>query len=344
MTKLWRRVGLIMNPVAGGDKKESLRAGRQVIERSGAETVLTGPEELGAAALLEWQGRVEICPSENDQATSPRSASQTRALARTLVHENLDALVVGGGDGTLADVAQVSVETNSQVPILGIGCGSTNVGRLITLPADRASEFDLTRVETWSPDCLLVSVNGARLGLAFNDIVIGYTVVGTIDGRRQDLDAYERMGGKLVAARARPAGGPQVRVTRIDSGAETVVGEGLGVGTVIFGFAEPRFVGKAIAGAVCLAALCGLPAGCLVCDKPLAVVDIAADALRTTSPIASRFVAFDEGMEIRIEGIEGSVLCTDGNPLHRLQPTDRVTVAFRQKAVTAVRMHDTRLE
>jgi hypothetical protein len=229
------------------------------------------------------------------------------------------------------------------VPIVGIGCGSTNVGRLVTLAAHHAAEFDLTRVETWSPDCLVASVNGSQMGLAFNDIVIGYTVVGTIEGRRQDLDAYERMDGNPAPGEPRPVGSPRTKVMRIDSGVETVVAEGECVGTVIFGFAEPRFVGKAIAGAVCLAALCGLPAGCLVCEEPLAVVDITADALRTGPPIASRFLAFDEGMEMRVQGIEGAMLCGDGNPLHQLHDTDHVSVSVRRNAVTAVRMQDARL-
>lgn len=344
MAESWRRIGLIVNPVAGADKKQSLRAGREVIERLSAQTVLTGAEELGAAALAEWQGRTQVCAQENDGARSPRGREQTRALACALVQENVDALVVVGGDGTLADVAQLCFDSGSRVPIVGIGCGSTNVGRLITLPAHRASEFDTARVEMWNPDCLLASVNGSQAGLAFNDIVIGYTVVGTIDRQRHDVDAYERMQGKLTLGKPRPAGSSQTKVTRVDSGTETLVAEGESVGTVIFGFSEPRFVGKAITGAVCLAALCGLPAGCLVCEKPLAIVDVTAGALRAASPVASTFVAIDEGMEVRVEGIEGAVLCADGNPLHRLRDTDRVAVSVRRNAVTAVRTTDTRLE
>jgi NAD kinase len=342
MAESWRRVGLIVNPVAGADKKQSLRAAREMIERSGAETVLTGPDELGAAALTGWQGRVQICALENDDARPPLGNAQTRALARALVHENLDVLVVVGGDGTLADVAQVCIHTSSQVPIVGIGCGSTNAGRLVTLPMHRAREFDATKVETWSPDCLLATVNGSQVGLAFNDIVIGYTVVGTIEGRRQDLDAFDRMHGNITPGKPRPAGNPETKVTRIDSGLETVIAEGQSVGTVVFGFAEPRFIGKAITGAVCLAALSGLPAGCLVCEKPLAMVDITSGALRTAPPMASRFVAFDEAMEVKVEGIEGAVLCADGNPLHQLHDADQVAVSVRRNAVTAVRTRDVR--
>jgi len=343
MAELWQRLGLVVNPVAGADKKQSLRAAREVIERSRAQSVLTGAAELGAAALAEWRGRTQICSPENDASGSPPGREETRSLACALLREDVDALVVVGGDGTLADVAQVCLQNDSRVPIVGIGCGSTNVGRLITLPVHRASEFDVARVETWNPDCLLASLNGTQLGLAFNDVVIGHTVVATIDGQRQDADAYERMQGKLVPGKPRLVGNSQTEVTRVDSGMETLIAKGEGIGTVIFGFAEPRFVGKAITGAVCLAALCAVPAGCLVCDRPLAMVDVTAAALRTAAPVASCFVAFDEAMEVKVEGIDGAMLCADGNPLHRLQHTDRVVVSVRRNAVTAVRTLDARL-
>ncbi len=332
MTERWRRIGLIVNPAAGAGASLSLRAARQVIENLSAQSVLTGPGALGADALSEWRGAKQI-----SEAIVSQGRNQTRDLARWIILQKVDALVVVGGDGTLADVAQVLVSSGSRLPIVGVGCGSTNVGRLITCYASRASELDLSALDTWSADCLLASVNDEEVGLALNDVVISNTVVGTVDGRRRDLDAAERMQAKLVPAKPRPVGSSRTRVTRIESGTQTLIAEGMTVAAIIVGFAEPQFLGKAVSGGVCLAAMAGLPAGCIVSDTPLVTVEMSAHALQKSLPIRSRFVALGEQTLIVVDGVDGAVLCTDGNPLHQLKAADRVSVSVRCGAVIGVR-------
>ena len=120
---------------------------------------------------------------------------------------------------------------------------------------------------------------------------------------------------------------------------QTLVAEGESVGTVIAGFAEPAFFGKAITGGICLATLMGLPAGCLVCNLPLAQVGMTADVApvkRCTSGV--EYVSLAEGTSIVVENVASdAVLCVDGNPMLSLKPADRVSITVRTEAVLGVR-------
>ena len=333
MAEKWRRVGSIVNPSAGSGVELALQAMRNALSSIGAEEVLTGPGQTGSAALSGWSGRVVV---HDVGAASGRD--QTRALARWMAGQNIAALVVAGGDGTLADVAQVCIEVGCRTPILGIGAGSTNVGRLVTCRANEASQLHPDKLETWKVDCLTACVNDDLLGRAFNDVVIGYTVVGTIDGQVRDIDAAARLRGKLELGTPGPVATSKTRVTRSGKDGETVVAEGESVGTVVAGFAEPAFFGKAVSGGICLAALAGLPAGCLVCSLPLVQVQMSASALLRAAPMISSYVTLSEDVSIAVEKVrDGAALCVDGNPLRLLNQSDRIVISVRKDAVRGVR-------
>jgi NAD kinase len=332
MAEGWRRVGAIVNPVAGsGIALQSLRNALVSIR---AEEVLTGPGPTGSDVLSDWQSHVVV----HDVARGS-GREQTRALTRCIAEQKVDALIVLGGDGTLADVAQVLIELGCRTPILGIGAGSTNVGRLITCRASEVSELCPEKIETWKVACLTARVNDNLLGQAFNDVVIGHTVVGTIEGQIRDIDAAERLRGILRAGTPRPVGTSKTRVIRCSKNGETVVAVGEGVGMVVAGFAEPAFFGKAVAGGICLAALTGLPAGCLVSSLPLVQVEITSSALLRAAPIVSSYVTLSEEVSIVAENVrDGAVLCVDGNPLCLLDSSDRVIISAHEDAVIGVRL------
>jgi hypothetical protein len=331
MAEGWRRVGSIVNPMAGSGV--ALQSLRHALSSIGAEEVFTGPGPTGSDALSGWYGHVVV-----HEVIAGSGREQSRALARWIAGQNVDAIVVVGGDGTLADVAQVLIELGCRTPILGIGAGSTNVGRLITCRAGQVSELCPEKIETWKVACLAARVNDDLLGHGFNDVVIGHTIVGTIDGQVRDVDAAERFRGTLRAGTPRPVGTSKTRVIRSSKEGETVVAQGKEVGTVVAGFAEPAFFGKAISGGICLAALTGLPAGCLVSSLPLVQVEISASALLGAAPIVSSYVTLSEGVSIVVENVRfGAVLCVDGNPLRLLCSSDGVVISAHEDAITGVR-------
>jgi hypothetical protein len=170
--------------------------------------------------------------------------------------------------------------------------------------------------------------------------VIGTTIVGTLDGEICDLDASQHLEGVRVAGIPQAIGTDTALVSKKSPGGISDVALGSQVGTVIAGFAHPnRFYGKAIVGGVCLSALVGLPAGCLVCEQPLVRVQLAAADLAAIEPVRSAYTSLAEADTIQVNGIgPPAVLIADGNPLKALVPDDQVTIRVLQDAVRVLRI------
>ncbi len=325
------RVGLIVNPVAGLGSAHNLAAARQVVASLGPDLVVTGARDLGANAVSE----AKVIP-----VPDIRGRAATQFLARQIIATGVDVLIVVGGDGTLADVAFVLLEADSHCPLLGIGAGSTNVGDLIACRTDAISILEDARFEIDTVDALVAGCNGQDLALAFNDVVIGTTVLGTLDGRVRDLDATAFFAGEQKVGTPQAVGSATSVVSKT-SGERTIhVARGTLVGTVVVGFAHYEcFWGKAIVGGVGLSNLTGQPAGCQVCAQPLVRTELTPTALAETEPLSSSYISLNEDETIQATGIgPPAVLCADGNPLKLLVPDDIVHIHIRPQAVRVLRL------
>lgn len=327
-----RSLGLIVNPNAGSGKRRNLEVASRAIGALKPGRVLTGPGDLGAEAAPAAQ-IVEVGP------ISGRAATQ--ALARKLAQAEIDALVVVGGDGTLADAALALHRAGSTCPIFGIGAGTINAGKLVTCPWQAASSLGEARFSVEAVTALTTSVSGELFALAFNDIVISTTVVGTVGGEAVDLDAHAFLHGRQTPAEPFPIHSPTAQVIKAGRFGKRYVA-GAELGTLIAGFTDSQaFFGKAIAGPVLLASLSGALAGCLVCEQPLVRTQLAPAALAEIEPVHCTFTGLFLGEVIEISGLTSpAILCADGNPLLPLEPQHVVQIGLAENTVQAVRMSE----
>jgi NAD kinase len=337
-----KTVGVIINPRAGKGFAENAEIARLAAGKFPGAAILTGAGEMGAKAFSDARD-LEICPCE-----SPPGRQQTVALARALASRQVDLLLVVGGDGTMADVAFALVEMGmpsaATVPIVGIGMGSTNVGPLITCRGSEVSGLDIDHLETDSLPAALVKYQQTLLGIGFNDCILGFTVLGTLDGQVRDLDAQAKMKGiNLLGDPDRPVGTPLTLIERISPAGTVEIARGEWVGSVAIGFSAPAFFGKAITGGICLAAYLNIPAGCLVSDCTMSRIEITRQEALALAVQRSNYVSFDETMCIRVSGMRsGTAVCADGNPLKILSPEDQVEFWVRPASVRAVKSVYTR--
>lgn len=326
-----QRIGLIVNPKSGQGAAHNLRTASQVVQALQPQAVLTGPGLLGGDALPSAQ--VLSIPS-----LPGRAASQ--AVARASLEAGVDVLVVIGGDGTLSDIASAIFQTGTRCPILGVGSGSINAGDLITCKAAQVETLRNCSFQVDRLNALEAGYNQRFMALAFNDVVIGMTIVGTVDGGYRDLDANAFMEARQVPAKPHPIGTEAARVTKQTASGELSVSAGRDVGTVVVGFSHYNsFFGKAIIGGVGLSAVAGIPAGCLVCDQPLVVVNLELDDHLRMEPMRSSYVSLNDGDVIRVTGLDHpAVLCADGNPLAALRSSDECEIRVRPAAVDVLRI------
>jgi hypothetical protein len=331
----WGEVGLIINPTAGQGYPTNARAAATVIASLRPRRIFTGPGELGADALAAAQfNNMVVLPT-----TAAAGREQTQALAVELASRLISVLIVVGGDGTLADVACALFGMKNSPALLGVGAGSTNGGNLITCRADTLHRFDPRRLTVVSLHALLALDGDQILGMGFNDCVLGFTVVGTLAGIVQDVDAAAKLSGQTIPGKVRPVGTKQTVVQRTGPDGIVKIASGSKIATVVVGFAESSFFAKAITGGVCLASLVAAPAGCLVADQPLVRIGIRADEVLAMPAITSSYITFAEKHRIQVRGVKkGTAICVDGNPVKLLQPQAMVEFGVALEAVRSLQL------
>ncbi len=328
-------VGLVINPKAGQGFAANARAACAVLNALRPSKIFTGTGELGASALEENNySNISVIPVPDKPGRA-----QTQALVAQLAQVPLAAMIVVGGDGTLADAACVLINLRSTIPLMGIGVGSTNAGNLITCRASELDKINLDRLQVEPVQSLLAFDNGRLLGIGFNDCVLGFTIVGTIDGVVCDLDAAAKMEVRNQPGIPRSIGTNQTVVQRLGPDGLQKVAHGRKIATVVVGFAEQAFFAKAIAGGVCLTTLVHAPAGCLTADLPLVQIGLDRRSVLALPPITSTYISLDENQRIQVSGVrKNTMVSVDGNPLKRLQPADTIEFGVALDAVQSVRL------
>jgi hypothetical protein len=195
------------------------------------------------------------------------------------------------------------------------------------------------RFTTRALDGLIAGVNDGDLGLGFNDVVLDFTVLATVNDQIVNVDAAQKMIGANIARDPEPVWTSATRIVKKHARGETLVARGDQVTTMIVGLPDERFYGKAIAGGAILSSFIGDIAGCLVCNHLLVTTRVDADAVHRAEPIVSRYVGLSESDRIEATGLrDGVALCADGNPLKILRGDDRVQVRVARGLATSIRI------
>ena len=270
----------MLNPVAGGGFDDSKKAiVTEVLKKLGGEFVTTSK----IAKMLGIEAE-----------TVRLDETGTRLDTVNLVREldgKVDVIAVFGGDGTVSDAASAKPRT----PLLCIGIGTTNVSPALCQPDfERLREVDIRG--------LVVKFKGEER-VAFNDIVVGSTILSTVDGRRVQVDAYRFMRGEKVVAK------PRKFRARVEVGDRVVEGV---FGNVFVAMTDRRFLGKGIAGGASLSAFLGFKGVVACVSEGIVVSTYTKDDLRRIEPVVTTTVSFDdENVKISAE----EVISCDGNPI-----------------------------
>ncbi|BAS27982.1 diacylglycerol kinase family protein [Limnochorda pilosa] len=356
------RAGLVVNPAAGAGFPSWRDAVEGFLQRARAWFWAAPPGPLGAeCAPSSLRPTLHVVELPEGAPGGGRAAAM--AAVSALCRHDLDVLVVFGGDGTLADAALALHREGLRVPILGVGCGTTNAGAMVSL---RASEVtSLPAVLPSDPSMLRVHsvagveafLEGRLLGIGFNDAVVGTTVLATVHGQARDVDAAAKLTGRSVPATSRSVGtaAAEVVVESPDGrrgqqapagarrtpvaarGRRRVVARGTEVGQVIVAPIAGSFRGRALVGGLCLAEPLGLPGAVLVTERPIVSAEVDLWRLQDMEPLVSRFAGLREEDRVVVRGMRPeAALCVDGNPLVLLGPDREVRIrVLRQAALHA---------
>ncbi|QGP93882.1 hypothetical protein MGLY_33050 [Neomoorella glycerini] len=351
------KIGLILN----------LQAGRgPAYNRSFVATLLprlfSGLRALMpvTAVLVPEESLAAIIARENNLplvtlAITPRgNRDETVTAVRLAYQAGAEVLVVMGGDGTLADAALGILLAQKMLPagglktkirLLGVGIGTTNVGALVAFKGEELAGATAAQLDQWfqslqpfNPPALVAGVTDEILGVGFNDCTFGFTVPATVQGQRLDVDAAAMMVGRHEQGTVRPVGGPETEVWLRRNQQSLLVARGCEAGQIIIGTVDERYIGKAVAGGVCLTALARAPAALVVADKPLTRINLDAGKMEALEPVTTRCFSLFTGDRVAVKGLlNNTVICVDGNPLSKVSMEQEVTVAVDTGLVTCLK-------
>lgn len=348
------RAGLLVNPRAGRAKELVAPVMRYLSNwepmpghgSAGDWDWVAAPSVLGGDHL----GLAGLSPENVLDVPFTGTREDSIRAVSSMAEHGVEIVVVLGGDGTLSDAAFglfLAAAAPDRTCLLGIGCGTTNAGSLISVKGEdfRSGYYRRHRLRPAALSGLLVSLSERGspvhpVALALNDCCVANTTLATLDGATRDVDCMAMLEGKLTPAAPRPLNmiTARVEVLHPDDPVPRVLATGTEIGQVVVGLVDRRFKGKAVAGGVCLTSFAGLPGAVIVSDSPLVRGELDPILLRDCEPVTSKLVSLRSGSTVTLEGMaEGSALCADGTPIAALTPDRHVSVRIEEQAVWAMK-------
>lgn len=234
-----------------------------------------------------------------------------------------DVFITVGGDGLAAYVAQVLIrETSPQIrpTILGVAAGTANVGPIVSFTAERLIDLNLSDLVRMPVDAVEILDGTDHVGYAFNDVILGNTLLATVDGTVHNV-SVEKLVMEDRWVITRPG-------TRIAGKNFKVTCEGKEVPYASFCDPEDikqvvattlqfdRLYGRAIFGGLCLGDATAGKAAIGLCDR--IVVDSNQENWDWKGFTGTRHLVFEPEEVVVLTGLgPDAQIVVDGNPYLR---------------------------
>ena len=132
--------------------------------------------------------RLDLSGEDIPPGTNIYVASINKMVAFA-VDNIVDVYVTAGGDGTVSYVASSTILYNRNKTFrplfIGFPAGTANAGPIVR----RLGTGDISRLKMAKIDAIEVCDGGIPIGYGFNDVIIGNSFLGTLDGDVRNFDA-----------------------------------------------------------------------------------------------------------------------------------------------------------
>ena len=248
-----------------------------------------------------------------------------RARVKALWEAGAQRFISVGGDGTATYVRNAMYDLGFSAPIFGVAGGTANVGPIVSVTLEQLEGKHVSQTKEVCYDGISVFLEGKFLSLAFNDLIVGDTFLGTVDGQPRSVSVRALLEeGKILPVT------PSVDIVTGDfavelNGREVRPSGGQIKQIIISSVANESHYGRAVYGAVgkCdwnekkgVIALCDYIAVCF--DEDGTGIDRFSDM---------KYLIFGPNDQVYLKGFTPKAcLVCDGNPY--LLPCDRVEVRY----------------
>lgn len=304
------KTAVIFNKAKARDSAKFLAAGRSLARL------------LGNCEIVVCEGYGDAFLPKARAIASEPGPSYKESLYRAveaLADEDPFLIATVGGDGLASYTAFALNRIGARIPILGVAAGTANVGPIAVFTPEELGSMVLTDFEVEEVSGLRVDLDGEAVAYAFNDLVLGNTLLATIDGRIRNISALGLADESTVVEAV-----PGRRIAREDF---QILKNGWAVpppfppaqiGQII---ASPlqfdRLYGRAVFGTLCGSGGDPRLGAVLISDTP--IVDASLIGVSETAEFKSgAHLLFSAGESIVFTGLDADAhAIVDGNPFPR---------------------------
>lgn len=316
------RLGVLANLSAGGGRGAAIceAFNQQLKEHSLYAVKGFGGEMLASAVCL-------TLPTEEYTYVEKISAA-----VKALVNNSPDALLILGGDGFAAYIADALIQSgNNTLPLIGVAGGTANVGPIISMNSLPAS---LSSLCFEALGAIEVSDEEGHIAYGFNDVVLGNTFLTTIDGNTctASATALWKDGRIVPQTPLKDIGQVQLRMRGSSFQSSLPC-----VSQIIASPMDGKsYYGKAVSGLLCYTPSSPYKTAVVLTQRPLVSCDDDHRGFSSPAPLEQLLVATDDILSIHKLN-DGVSVIIDGNPYPR---HGAVHLCYKPSLIYAARKGD----
>ena len=280
-----------------------------------------------------------VFPSLPVQLVVPEKAegyfAVIRARVKALADAGAERFISVGGDGTATYVRNAMYELGINLPILGVAAGTANVGPIVSVTLEQLEGRHISEAKEVCYDGIAISVNDQFISLAFNDLIIGDTFLGTINGQPCSLSVRE-----LLEKGEHTPTKPAERIITDDfvielNGKEFAPNREIIRQIVLSPVAHESHYGRAVYGPVGKCDWCEKKGVIALCDY--IVVSFEEDGTGVDRISSTQYLIFGPNDQVALRGFtEDACLICDGNPY--LLPSDQFVARYESAAARTIKL------
>ncbi|MEN6313472.1 MAG: hypothetical protein ABFD25_04395 [Clostridiaceae bacterium] len=302
------RVAVLFNPDAGSNMKFR-GIGAVLSKRLKGHEVLTCRGSFGKLYLpdaAETYG--DVRSGYRDSITD---------MTSSLVRHAPELFICVGGDGLASYAADTLITNGCVVPIMGVAGGTANVGPIIAVSPEMLEHFDPKKLAVSSIGAIHVNNGCNHLGYAFNDVIIGNTFLGTVNGKTANLSVetlLKKNEKKVVEAPSDEITADTFKITKNGSQVKYSIERPAQI--IASPLEVDNFYGRAITGILCYSAHMPLKAAIGLYDEVIVKMHSHETAMEHFTKV--EHLLFGQGDHVSISGLSGNGhIIIDGNPYLR---------------------------
>ena len=258
-----------------------------------------------------------------------------RARVKALADAGAERFVSVGGDGTATYVRNAMYELGINLPIMGVAGGTANVGPIVSMTLDQLEGHHISEAKEVCYDGISVFVNDEFISLAFNDLIVGDTFLGTINGQTRSISVRA-----LLEKGEHTPIKPTEHIVTDDfavqlNGVEQRPNTGIIHQIVIAPVAHENHYGRAVYSVVGKCDWCEKKGVIALCDY--IAVSFEEDGTGVDRFSTTQYLIFGPNDQVILHGFtEEACLVCDGNPY--LLPGDRFGVRYEPALARTIKL------